>query len=181
MNKKRWFLLSLVLVFVLGLVACQGQDEGAYHMGEDLFVVQVDEGQTLLTVKEEGGTAPVPGNLYAFEVDQVALSYPGQAWVDKMEDLGPGSGYVINTDLAQEIKDLLRDQVQLVDVREPQEYEEGHLEGAINIPLGSLASLEAPKDGLVVVYCRSGRRSAQAVKELMDLGYTNVLDAGGIQ
>lgn len=72
----------------------------------------------------------------------------------------------------------------LIDVREPEELKnDGYIAGAINIPLNTLqVNLnKIPKDKEVVVYCRSGHRSANAVNQLKQLGYTNVKSmAGGI-
>lgn len=72
----------------------------------------------------------------------------------------------------------------LIDVREPAELKsDGYIKGAVNIPLGTVQSQTAqiPKDKEVVVYCHSGRRSANAVEQLKQLGYTNVKSmAGGI-
>lgn len=71
-----------------------------------------------------------------------------------------------------------------VDVREADEYAAGHIPGARLLPLGKVsarAALVMPdRDALWLVYCRSGRRSAQAVRELEALGYKNVCDLGGI-
>ena len=72
----------------------------------------------------------------------------------------------------------------LLDVRTAEEYAEGYIEGAVLIPdteLRSRAEAELPdKDALILVYCRSGRRSALAAAVLAELGYTRVLDFGGI-
>ena len=72
----------------------------------------------------------------------------------------------------------------LLDVRNEAEYAEKHIPGAILIPLDSLeydAEEQIPqKDALILVYCRSGRRSAMADRILEDLGYTKVRDFGGI-
>lgn len=72
----------------------------------------------------------------------------------------------------------------LVDVRTEAEYDEGHIEGAILLPNDEIETL-APdqlkdKDAVILVYCRSGNRSAQASKLLVELGYRNVYDFGGI-
>lgn len=73
----------------------------------------------------------------------------------------------------------------LVDVRTQQEWEQdGHIEGATLIPLDQLPSQaadELPKDAEIVVYCRSGNRSAEAADYLASNGYTDVNDMGGIQ
>jgi phage shock protein E len=70
----------------------------------------------------------------------------------------------------------------LLDVRTPEEFADGHIAGAVNIPLAELGNQlsQVPRDIPVIVYCRSGNRSAQAATLLRDSGYTNVLDMGGI-
>ena len=72
----------------------------------------------------------------------------------------------------------------IIDAREQDEYDEGHIPGAILIPYGEIADRaekELPdKDQLILVYCRSGRRSKIAAEELVKLGYTNVKEFGGI-
>ena len=72
----------------------------------------------------------------------------------------------------------------ILDVREQYEYDEGHIPGAILIPYGEIADRaekELPdKERLILVYCRSGRRSKIAAEELVKLGYTNVKEFGGI-
>lgn len=69
----------------------------------------------------------------------------------------------------------------LVDVRTKVEYESEHIKGAINIPLDEIESTTMlKKDAKIVVYCQSGNRSAQAARKLIDNGYTNVYDMGGI-
>lgn len=62
----------------------------------------------------------------------------------------------------------------IIDVREPYEYQVGHVDGALNIPLGDIQSVDLPKDEEIVVYCRSGARSAQAQQTLQSMGYTHV-------
>ena len=72
----------------------------------------------------------------------------------------------------------------IVDVRRADEYASGHVPGAILIPnesIGTVRPEELPDlNGIILVYCRSGNRSAQAAQKLADLGYTNVYDFGGI-
>ena len=71
-----------------------------------------------------------------------------------------------------------------VDVREPDEFAVGHIPGAKLLPLGSVLSRAAEvlpeKDAAWLIYCRTGRRSADAVQKLESLGYTNLYDLGGI-
>lgn len=73
----------------------------------------------------------------------------------------------------------------VIDVREPAEYAKGHLPQARLLPLRSLdaaraAALIPSSDALVYAYCRSGQRSAAAVRKLRALGYTNAYNLGGI-
>ena len=72
----------------------------------------------------------------------------------------------------------------ILDARKQDEYNEGHIPGAVLIPYGEIsyrAENELPdKDQLILVYCRSGRRSKIAAEELVKLGYTNVKEFGGI-
>ena len=72
----------------------------------------------------------------------------------------------------------------ILDTREPSEYEAGHIPGAIVIShekIKEQAESQLPdKDQLILVYCRSGRRSKLAAQDLVDLGYTNVKEFGGI-
>ena len=72
----------------------------------------------------------------------------------------------------------------LLDVRTQEEYASGHIPGAICIPnetIGSDEIKELPdKDQLILVYCRSGNRSKQASEKLAALGYTNIVEFGGI-
>lgn len=72
----------------------------------------------------------------------------------------------------------------IIDARTQEEFDEGHIEGAILIPeyeISQRAEKELPdKDRLILVYCRSGRRSKIASQALVDLGYTNVKEFGGI-
>lgn len=76
------------------------------------------------------------------------------------------------------------DELIILDVRTEEEFSEGHIPGAILIPdyeLAERAETELPnKDQLILVYCRSGRRSKAAAEMLVGMGYTNVKDFGGI-
>ena len=72
----------------------------------------------------------------------------------------------------------------ILDVRTAQEYSEKHIPGAINIANESIGTEDIPelpdKDQLILVYCRSGNRSKQASEKLVKLGYTNIVEIGGI-
>ena len=72
----------------------------------------------------------------------------------------------------------------ILDVRTEQEYAAGHIPGAIVVPNETIGTEEIPqlpdKDQLIMVYCRSGNRSKQASDKLVKLGYTNIVEFGGI-
>ena len=72
----------------------------------------------------------------------------------------------------------------LLDVRTAEEFAEKHIPGAINIPNEAIGDAEIPelpdKNQLILVYCRSGNRSKQASEKLAALGYTNIVEFGGI-
>ena len=72
----------------------------------------------------------------------------------------------------------------ILDARSPDEFAEGHIPGAINVPneeIGTAEIAELPdKSQLILVYCRSGRRSKEASEKLVKLGYTNIVEFGGI-
>ena len=81
---------------------------------------------------------------------------------------------------------MMRDEKNYIslDVRRPDEYAEGHIPGAINVPNEEIGTAEIPelpdKAQLILVYCRSGRRSKEAAEKLVKFGYTNVVEFGGI-
>ena len=72
----------------------------------------------------------------------------------------------------------------ILDVRRPDEFAAGHIPNAINVPNESIGTDDIPelpdKDQLIMVYCRSGRRSKEAAEKLVKLGYTNIVEFGGI-
>lgn len=72
----------------------------------------------------------------------------------------------------------------ILDVRTPEEFREGHIPGAVNIANETIGTEDLPqlpdKDQMILVYCRSGNRSKQASGKLAVLGYTNIVEFGGI-
>jgi len=82
-----------------------------------------------------------------------------------------------------EARRLVEGGARLVDVRTPEEFAGGHIEGAVNIPVQELdrrMSELGPKDAAIVVYCRSGARSAQAANMLKSAGYGSVHNLGAM-
>jgi len=84
-----------------------------------------------------------------------------------------------------QVRKAIGDGALVIDVRSATEYAEGHLEGALNIPHDRTQELiraaGTDKSRSIVVYCRSGRRSAIALSSLQQSGYTNVLNGGGYE
>jgi rhodanese-related sulfurtransferase len=89
----------------------------------------------------------------------------------------------ITAQQAKEIMDTEEGYV-ILDTRTQEEYDEGHIPGAILIPydeiLEKAEDVLTEKDQLILVYCRSGRRSKLAAEDLVKLGYTNIKEFGGI-
>jgi len=88
----------------------------------------------------------------------------------------------ITTDEVKEIIDNYIDypDVDIVDVRTEDEYNEGHIAGSINIPMEHLDEIHISPSREIIVYCNSGYQSKEAAIRLTELGYKNVKDMGGI-
>ena len=93
------------------------------------------------------------------------------------------NGKSLTAEQAKTIMDTEKDYI-IIDARTEEEFAEGHIKNAILIPeyeIAERAEKELPdKEQLILVYCRSGRRSKIASEELVKLGYTNVKEFGGI-
>ena len=106
-----------------------------------------------------------------------------KAKADKAKDMTDKAEYhKISTEEAYEM--MSSQEVVVVDVRTREEYDGGHIENAVLVPNESIGS-EMPetlpnKEATLLVYCRSGRRSKQAAEKLLELGYQNVYDFGGV-
>ena len=89
-----------------------------------------------------------------------------------------------NTSTQDKAKEMMKEESDyiILDVRTKEEYEEKHIEDAINIPLDEIEETTELKDKeqVIFVYCKSGNRSKQASEILANLGYTNIYDIGGI-
>ena len=133
-------------------------------------------------------TAKIEGDLVAgrnVEITvhpQVRESYPVQVTAVKVEVMGGGYQKIS----AEEAKEMMeKDEYSVIlDVRTLDEYNEGHIEGAIllsNNEIKEKAEITLyDKEEVILVYCRSGSRSEAAAGELIDMGYINVYDFGGI-
>ena len=98
---------------------------------------------------------------------------------------GGGTAATRTVSVQQEAWTAIRGGALLVDVRSRDEFDQGHLEGAVLIPHDQIAAraseLGDDKGRAIVLYCRSGNRSSQAKLALEKLGYTNVMNAGGYE
>ncbi len=97
---------------------------------------------------------------------------------------GSGKSYQkISMEKAMEVMETEKNYI-ILDVRTEEEYAQAHIPGAICVPNETIRATEIPelpqKDQLILVYCRSGNRSKQAAQKLAKLGYTNVMEFGGI-
>ena len=95
------------------------------------------------------------------------------------------SGYTsIPMEAAKDIFEIEGDYV-ILDVRRADEFAQGHIPGAVNIANEDINDTELEglqdKDKTIYVYCRSGNRSKQAAQKLADMGYTNIIEIGGIK
>jgi len=96
---------------------------------------------------------------------------------------GPAAAGGVRTVSGSDALQLVAQGAVVLDVRTPEEYAEGHLDGARNLNVADdfgRAVSALPKTGRYVVYCRSGNRSAQAAAVMKGLGFTDVADAGGL-
>jgi phage shock protein E len=136
---------------------------------------------------------PVRGvvRLGAVAAAVLALAACGAAGADTVTGGGadPGATSTAQPQGAQlvdgaEALALVEEGITLVDVRTPEEFAAGHVEGAVNVDLQSSTFLEQigelPEDGGYVIYCASGNRSAQAAALMQGQGLGPVYDAGGI-
>jgi rhodanese-related sulfurtransferase len=112
-----------------------------------------------------------------------ACAYGGTDTPPSGTPVGDASYHKISVAQAKEILESDAPYI-LLDVRTAEEYAEKHIMGATLLPVDELsarAQLELPyKEALIMVYCRSGVRSAHAASILVNVGYTNVYDMGGI-
>ncbi|GAA0107157.1 MULTISPECIES: rhodanese-like domain-containing protein [Clostridium] len=92
---------------------------------------------------------------------------------------------VINIDAQEAKKEMEKNEVIILDVRSEEEYNSGHIENSILIPIDKLEeeaeNILNDKNKKILVYCRSGNRSKKASNILLEKGYTNVYDFGGIK
>ena len=117
-----------------------------------------------------------------FIVILITIIFTGCTSMEK-EQTGTETEYIKIS--AQEAKAIIESEdVIILDVRTQEEYNEGHIENSVLLPVNDISAkaeeILTDKDAKILVYCRSGNRSATASKQLIKMGYTNVYDFGGI-
>ncbi len=139
------------------------------------------------TVLLFAGCSAVPGkpSPAASSSESVVASLPEATAAEASETASESTTVFVKIS-AQEAKKMMdAGGVVILDVRTQEEYAEGHIADAILLPDSEVASRAAEvlpdKEAPVLVYCRSGRRSALAAQSLKDLGYSRIYDFGGIQ
>ena len=88
-------------------------------------------------------------------------------------------GNNFKTITTNEATELINKGATIIDVRTKEEYNEGHIKNAKNIPLDEITSVSFPKDTVIIVYCATGIRSNQAANKLLDMGYTSLYNLDG--
>lgn len=162
MKKSTWIGLGIGALLVMGLAGCAGAKAGT-------------------TARAQTETGMETGMTAGMETE---MEEPmGEQENTQMEPQPEETAYhKISAAEAKEMMD--QSEVIIVDVRTLQEYQEGHVPGAVNIPNEEILDTEPEllndKDATLLVYCRSGRRSKDASDKLVKMGYKNVYDFGGI-
>lgn len=204
MKNRLLILMAAVIIIGLTLFACQAEPQQTSSEIDDTFefegivlnttsvlvtrssAVQLPVQSLILLAFPDGLTVPPPGSLYRFTIDSaIAESWPLQGHVQGAEELRLSAGpTVISFDSAESIMKHLPVNTFLIDVRTIEEYTGGHVSGAVNIPVDRIQTdiegVVKDKNDIIIVYCRSGSRSANAARTLMNSGYHVILDAGGI-
>jgi len=158
------------------LFAADGKLLGAQIVGRDGVDKRID---VLATVIAFGGS------IWDLQHLELAYAPPYGSAKDPVNMAGFVAGNILDGSAPnctwREVPELLQRGAMLLDVREVSEYELGHADGAVNIPLGQLRIRigEVPKDRTVIVYCQVGLRAYIAVRILKQRGYDNVLNLSG--
>ncbi|MGI6325864.1 MAG: rhodanese-like domain-containing protein [Saccharofermentanales bacterium] len=190
------FLLIIAMVLGLALPGCRKPLSPstlpfeAIHLGNDLFVIVKTTEETKenlhlpLVARFDSPQDIQVGDVMALAFDQLMESFPPQAVIVASEKLsGESKTYLAGFGLAHQLLQIRPEKTYLIDVRTVEEFEAGHVPESINIPVDQINDIVdsiPDQDSTLLLYCRSGRRSATAAKVLQDLGYRVIFDLGGI-
>ncbi len=179
--------MAMLVAGALALTACAPQSDAtptatgtAPAPAETATVAAAAETASAATDAATAAVATMPA---ASDAATAADAAPTPAAQADSTNFWTGGYQVITAKQGKQILDNETDVI-LLDVREPDEYAQGHIPNAVLMPLGTIAKQAAAdlpdRDAKLIVYCRSGRRSKAAADTLLTLGYTHVLDMGGI-
>ncbi|MEZ4674936.1 MAG: rhodanese-like domain-containing protein [Caldilineaceae bacterium] len=176
MSKQFRILVTMMMVLSLVLAACGGGAEEEVAEPAAAPLAQEEVAPTEAPA-EEAAVEEAPAEEAAVEeapAEAAATSDVVAMVSDYLAGIPDGFMNVGKLDVFKEI--LATGEVVVVDVRTPGEYEAGHIEGAINVPLATIAQNldKFPTDKPVIVYCASGHRAGMATSALRILGYSNV-------
>lgn len=192
--KKILFLLATVMIILGG---CSEKTENITFTAvvESVF----DNGIVVTTVDEVGfdkasigfdrtlvlNFQPRVGQTLKIEVlPEIRESYPVQVTAVRIELIKDAQSSEYKKISAVKAREMMGEDVIILDVRTQSEFNEGHIPNAILLPYNDIkdkaGTIMPDTDKTILVYCRSGRRSELAVKDLINMGYTNVYDFGGI-
>ena len=179
----RELVLLFVLIIAFVLVACANHSTGNPDY-ENLGGYSAEDAQADTEASKESSTEDAQSETETPEDDSRSENETDTE-DDTAQERTSGLWEYVRINATQ-AKEMMTDTLEfvLLDVRTPEEFAEGYIEGAILIPhteIAERAITELPeKNILILVYCRSGRRSEEAARALLELGYTNVYDFGGI-
>ena len=192
--KKNLFLLATVMIILGG---CSEKTENITFTAvvESVF----DNGIVVTTVDEVGfdkasigfdrtlvlNFQPRVGQTLKIEIlPEIRESYPVQVTAVRIELIKDAQSSEYKKISAVKAREMMGEDVIILDVRTRSEFNEGHIPNAILLPYNEIkdkAETILPDiNKTILVYCRTGRRSELAAKDLIDMGYTNVFDFGGI-
>jgi rhodanese-related sulfurtransferase len=194
--KKVILILSIALFLLTGC----GNNDIDNNIVFNATVESIQDNSIMVTTTDDVGfdkasvgfdeNLEIPFDLVAGQIIEIEAlpeireSYPVQITavnINLLEEPNQNS-YIKIT--AQEAQEMMGEDVIIMDVRTQAEFAEGHIPNALLLPDNEIKQraeeLLPDKEQTILVYCRSGRRSELAAKELIQLGYTNVYDFGGI-
>ena len=194
--KKVILILSIALFLLTGC----GNNDIDNNIVFNATVESIQDNSIMVTTTDDVGfdkasvgfdeNLEIPFDLVAGQIIEIEAlpeireSYPVQITavnINLLEEPNQNS-YIKIT--AQEAQEMMGEDVIILDVRTQAEFAEGHIPNALLLPDNEIKQraeeLLPDKEQTLLVYCRSGRRSELAAKELIQLGYTNVYDFGGI-
>ena len=206
---KRPIALILVMLCLLGLAGCSNRSMNyiianepnitgvVKEANEQSILIENEKGEYWVSLNVENKDSTTHFNLgdevVVYYNGNIAESYPMQINTvyaitlkepaDRAENNREAVYVNITAEEAKQIMDSEEGYV-ILDVRTQEEYDQGHIPGAILIPDTEVEvtaeDVLTDKDQLILVYCRSGRRSKLASEILVELGYTNIKEFGGI-